>query len=41
MTRSIRPVAMSLQHVAARQELRSLMSALGLSGFGDEMLAAE
>ena len=38
---AIRPVAMSLQHVAARQELRSLMSALGLSGFGDEILAAE
>jgi chromosome partitioning protein len=39
---SIRPVAMSLQHVAARQELRALMSALGLTGFGDgEMLAAE
>lgn len=37
----IRPVAMSLQHVAARQELRSLMTALGLSGFGDEIMAAE
>ena len=32
---TIRPVAMSLQHVAARQELRALMSALGLSGFAD------
>jgi chromosome partitioning protein len=27
---TIRPVAMSLQHVAARQELRALMAALGL-----------
>ncbi|MDB5476915.1 MAG: putative chromosome partitioning protein [Phenylobacterium sp.] len=32
---TIRPVAMSLQHVAARQELRALMSALGLSGFAE------
>ncbi|MFI4951191.1 MAG: division plane positioning ATPase MipZ, partial [Caulobacterales bacterium] len=39
---TIRPVAMSLQHVAARQELRALMSALGLSGFADaEPIAAE
>jgi chromosome partitioning protein len=39
---AIRPVAMSLQHVAARQELRALMSALGLSGFAEaEMIAAE
>ncbi|MFC3069750.1 division plane positioning ATPase MipZ [Phenylobacterium soli] len=39
---SIRPVAMSLQHVAARQELRALMAALGLSGFADvEPIAAE
>ena len=38
----VRPVAMSLQHVAARQELRALMSALGLSGFTDgEQIAAE
>jgi chromosome partitioning protein len=37
-----RPVAMSLQHVAARQELRALMTALGLSGFTDgEQIAAE
>lgn len=42
LTLSIRPVAMSLQHVAARQELRALMSALGLSGFADaEAIAAE
>lgn len=39
---AIRPVAMSLQHVAARQELRALMSALGLSGFAEvEPIAAE
>ncbi|MBS0360176.1 MAG: P-loop NTPase [Proteobacteria bacterium] len=38
----IRPVVMSLQHVAARQELRALMTALGLSGFSDaEQIAAE
>jgi chromosome partitioning protein len=38
----LRPVAMSLQHVAARQELRALMAALGLSGFTDgEQIAAE
>jgi chromosome partitioning protein len=39
---SIRPVAMSLQHVAARQELRAVMTALGISGLDEgEMLAAE
>ena len=39
---TIRPVAMSLQHVAARQELRALMGALGLTGFEDgEQIAAE
>ncbi len=39
---TIRPVAMSLQHVAARQELRALMGALGLSGLaGEELLAAQ
>ena len=39
---TIRPVAMSLQHVAARQELRALMGALGLSGLdGAELLAAQ
>src|SRR6202008_875321 len=38
---AIRPVVMSLQHVAARQELRALMTALGLSGFSDaEQIAA-
>jgi chromosome partitioning protein len=39
---TIRPVAMSLQHVAARQELRALMSALGFSGLDEsERIAAE
>jgi chromosome partitioning protein len=38
---SIRPVAMSLQHVAARQELRAVMTALGINGLDGEMLAAE
>jgi chromosome partitioning protein len=37
----IRPVAMSLQHVAARQELRAVMTALGISGLDGEMMAAE
>jgi chromosome partitioning protein len=42
LSTAIRPVAMSLQHVAARQELRALMTALGLSGFSDgEQIAAE
>ncbi|MBS0333048.1 MAG: AAA family ATPase [Proteobacteria bacterium] len=39
---SIRPVAMSLQHVAARQELRALMTSLGITGLGEaEQIAAE
>jgi chromosome partitioning protein len=37
----IRPVAMSLQHVAARQELRAVMTALGINGLDGEILAAE
>ena len=36
----VRPVAVSLSHVAARQELRSLMHALGLSGWPGEELSA-
>jgi chromosome partitioning protein len=37
----IRPVAMSLQHVAARQELRALMTALGFQGLDEaERIAA-
>jgi chromosome partitioning protein len=39
---TIRPVAMSLQHVAARQELRALMVALGFQGLDEaEKIAAE
>ena len=39
---TIRPVAVSLQHVAARQELRALIAALGLSEVsGQTLLAAE
>ncbi|WP_309093165.1 division plane positioning ATPase MipZ [Phenylobacterium sp.] len=39
---TIRPVAMSLQHVAARQELRALMGALGFTGLDEsEKIAAE
>ncbi|WP_334161338.1 division plane positioning ATPase MipZ [Phenylobacterium sp.] len=39
---AIRPVAMSLQHVAARQELRALMTALGFQGLDEaEKIAAE
>jgi len=39
---TIRPVAMSLQHVAARQELRALVASLGLTGFeSGELMAAE
>jgi chromosome partitioning protein len=42
LSTGIRPVAMSLQHVAARQELRALMSALGFSGLDEsERIAAE
>jgi chromosome partitioning protein len=37
----IRPVAMSLQHVAARQEMRAVMTALGIQGLDGEMMAAE
>lgn len=32
---AVRPVAMSLQHVAARQELRALMESLGFSGLDE------
>jgi len=39
---TIRPVAMSLQHVAARQELRALMGSVGLTeGEGGEQYAAQ
>jgi len=38
---SIRPVAMSLQHVAARQELRALVASLGITGIDHQLIAAE
>ena len=42
LSATIRPVAMSLQHVAARQELRALMGSLGLGDVGGvELLAAQ
>ena len=38
----VRPVPVSLQHLAARQELRALMHSLGLSGYsGETLLAAQ
>ncbi|HRD45767.1 MAG TPA: division plane positioning ATPase MipZ, partial [Caulobacter sp.] len=38
----VRPVPVSLTHVAARQELRALLHAVGLSDqTGEELLAAE
>jgi chromosome partitioning protein len=38
----VRPVSVSLSHIAARQELRSLMQSLGLSSWsGEELHAAE
>jgi len=38
----VRPVSVSLSHIAARQELRSLMQSLGLSNWsGEELQAAE
>ncbi len=38
----VRPVPVSLQHLAARQELRALMHALGLSAYsGETLLAAQ
>ncbi len=37
----VRPVPVSLQHIAARQEMRSVMHALGLGEYsGDEVLAS-
>ncbi|HYC69430.1 division plane positioning ATPase MipZ [Brevundimonas sp.] len=41
LSTDIRPIPVSLQHVAARQELRALMGALGLSDSNDALLAAE
>jgi chromosome partitioning protein len=36
---AIRPVSMSLQHVAARQELRDLMGFIGLTSDGAQLAA--
>lgn len=41
LSATIRPVAVSLQHVAARQELRALMTHLGLTGLDQTLIAAE
>ena len=42
LSSKVRPVAVSLSHLAARQELRALMHGLGLSDYsGDELLAAQ
>jgi chromosome partitioning protein len=42
LSTTIRPVAISLQHVAARQELRALVGSLGLSGLvGETLMAAQ
>lgn len=40
LSNDIRPVAVSLAHVAARQELRNLMQALGLDGASEATLEA-
>ncbi|CAN5284300.1 division plane-positioning ATPase MipZ [soil metagenome] len=41
LSAKVRPVPVSLQHVAARQELRGVMHALGLSEFsGDDVMAS-
>jgi len=37
---TVRPVPVSLSHVAARQELRSLIQALGLAGTAEPVRAA-
>jgi chromosome partitioning protein len=40
LSTTVRPVPVSLSHVAARQELRSLMAALGLSGAAELQAAS-
>jgi len=37
---TVRPVPVALSHVAARQELRAILQALGLSDLGELELAA-
>ncbi len=42
LSTKVRPVAVSLSHVAARQELRALMHCLGLADYsGEDLLAAQ
>ncbi len=42
LSSQVRPVPVSLQHLAARQELRALMHSLGLAAFsGETLLAAQ
>lgn len=42
LSTQVRPVPVSLQHLAARQELRALMHSLGLAAFsGETLLAAQ
>ncbi len=41
LSRTVRPVQVSLAHVAARQELRVLLGELGLTGREDSAVAAE
>ena len=41
LSRNVRPVQVSLSHVAARQELRMLLQELGLVEVADPALAAE
>ena len=42
LSSQVRPVPVSLQHLAARQELRALMHSLGLSAYsGETLLAAQ
>ncbi|MET0294378.1 MAG: division plane positioning ATPase MipZ [Phenylobacterium sp.] len=42
LSSTIRPIPVSLQHVAARQELRALVSSLGLGEYsGERMMAAQ
>lgn len=41
LSTAVKPIPVSLGHIAGRQELRSLMQSLGLSGLGSGTLAAE
>lgn len=41
LSAAVKPIPVSLGHIAGRQELRSLMQSLGLDGLGSGTLAAE